>query len=90
MVCQDRLGTHARKLNCITPSPSPATFRPADGYPVVGFVPGTKGQVYVAMSHSGITLASLWGALASAEIGAQPAPLGRSEPLSETIPALLR
>jgi glycine/D-amino acid oxidase-like deaminating enzyme len=89
MVCQDRLGTNARKLNFIPPPP-PATFRPADGYPVVGFVPGTKGQVYVAMSHSGITLASLWGALASAEIGAQPAPLGRSEPLSETIPALLR
>jgi glycine/D-amino acid oxidase-like deaminating enzyme len=63
---------------------------PADGYPVVGFVPGTKGQIYVAMSHSGITLASLWGALASSEIKAQSVNLGRAEPLSDTIPALLR
>ena len=57
---------------------------------MVGFVPGTKGQIYVAMSHSGITLASLWGALASSEIKAQSVNLGRAEPLSDTIPALLR
>lgn len=45
---------------------------PKDGYPILGFVPNSS-QVYVAVTHSGVTLAPLIGELAAIELldGAQ-------------------
>ena len=48
---------------------------PQDGLPAIGFVPGAPG-VYVAVMHSGITLAAVAGAFAAGEIlGQSPHPL---------------
>jgi len=40
---------------------------PLDGYPVLGFVNAVP-NVYIALTHSGITLAPLIGELAAIEI----------------------
>jgi len=45
---------------------------PADGFPVVGFVPAVEG-LYVASMHSGMTLAAAIGKFAAAEIVATAA-----------------
>jgi glycine/D-amino acid oxidase-like deaminating enzyme len=48
---------------------------PADGFPVIGRPRATEG-LYVAVMHSGITLAPLVGLLAAGEIAA-----GRRDPM---------
>jgi glycine/D-amino acid oxidase-like deaminating enzyme len=40
---------------------------PADGFPAIGRMPGMEG-LYVAVMHSGVTLAPLVGELAAKEI----------------------
>jgi len=40
---------------------------PEDGFPAVGFVPGPEG-LYVAVMHSGVTLAPAIGRFAAEEI----------------------
>jgi len=40
---------------------------PKDDYPIVGFVPGSTG-VYIAVMHSGVTLAPIMGRMISSEI----------------------
>jgi glycine/D-amino acid oxidase-like deaminating enzyme len=40
---------------------------PEDGYPIVGFVPDSS-DVYVAVMHSGVTLAPIMGRMISREI----------------------
>lgn len=54
---------------------------PEGGYPVVGPVPGLEG-VYVAASHSGVTMGPLLGRLAAREIlhGVVDARLSRYRP----------
>ena len=47
----------------------PVGYRPMprDGFPVLGFPKGTP-NVYIALTHSGVTLAPLIGELAAMEI----------------------
>lgn len=40
---------------------------PRDGFPVVGYLPGSS-SVYVAVMHSGVTLAPIMGRLVAAEV----------------------
>ncbi len=49
--------------------PVPVGYRPMplDGYPVLGFGDGAP-NVYIALTHSGVTLAPLIGELAAIEI----------------------
>jgi glycine/D-amino acid oxidase-like deaminating enzyme len=54
----------APKLSHVTLGLRPT---PKDGFPVVGAVPGTQG-LYVAVMHSGITLAPAVGAFLAAEV----------------------
>ncbi|KAG2490325.1 hypothetical protein HYH03_011275 [Edaphochlamys debaryana] len=58
-----------------------AAYRPwpADGHPIVGPVPSAPG-LYVALMHSGVTLAPEVGALAAAELAAWDAEAGRPDP----------
>ena len=53
---------------------------PADGHPAVGFAPG-PGKVYVAVMHSGVTLAPLVGEMSAREIvdGACESALGGTD-----------
>lgn len=41
---------------------------PQDALPIIGWLPGKEGQVYVAVTHSGATLGPLLGRLVSEEI----------------------
>lgn len=63
--------------------PVPVGYRPMpqDGYPVLGF-PGRAPNVYIALTHSGVTLAPLIGELATMEIvdGARVEMLGPYRP----------
>ena len=56
-------------LNVATAIPQPVGYRPmpADGLPVLGFTAAVP-NLYVAMMHSGVTLAPLVGELAAIEI----------------------
>jgi hypothetical protein len=46
-----------------------AAWPRADGLPLIGFLPGpARGVVYLALTHSGVTLAPLVAALATEEI----------------------
>ena len=42
---------------------------PADGWPVVGPLPGSHGAVYIAVCHSGVTHAPFLGKAVAAEVG---------------------
>jgi len=54
---------------------------PADGQSVVGWLPGA-GRVYVAVTHSGVTLGAHLGRLVAAEVagGAELPELARYRP----------
>jgi glycine/D-amino acid oxidase-like deaminating enzyme len=41
---------------------------PQDALPIVGWLPGKEGKVYVAVTHSGATLGPLLGRLVAEEI----------------------
>ena len=40
---------------------------PKDGFPIVGYIPGSD-HVYIAVTHSGVTLAAIMGQLIRREI----------------------
>ena len=69
-------GRLVARMNAVLRLPEPARLAfttlglrptPADGFPVVGFLPGVAG-LYVATMHSGMTLAAAVGKFAAAEI----------------------
>ena len=56
-------------LSGATAAPAPVGYRPMplDGYPVLGFAPSVA-NLYVAVTHSGVTLAPVIGELAAMEM----------------------
>ncbi len=66
----DRATHYFPALQGATAIPQPVGYRPmpVDGLPVLGFAQAVPG-LYVAMMHSGVTLAPLVGELAAIEIG---------------------
>jgi glycine/D-amino acid oxidase-like deaminating enzyme len=66
----DRAAHYFPALRGATAVPQPVGYRPmpADGLPVLGFARSCP-NLYVAMMHSGVTLAPLVGDLAALEIG---------------------
>ena len=64
-----RASTYLPELKSATPVPVPVGYRPMpiDGMPVLGFAPAVS-NMYIALMHSGITLAPLVGELATMEI----------------------
>ena len=69
---EDLLGRAAQYLPALAGAkavPAPVGYRPMplDGYPVLGF-PQSAPNVYIALTHSGVTLAPLMGELATLEI----------------------
>lgn len=65
-----------RKVSAVLPGASDAEFDqltlgfrplPVDDYPIVGFIPGST-DVYVAVMHSGVTLAPIMGRMIKREI----------------------
>ena len=64
-----RASVYLPALRSATPTPVPVGYRPMpiDGLPVLGFTPAVP-NLYVALMHSGVTLAPLVGELATMEI----------------------
>lgn len=65
----DRASQYLPALSETKPVPVPVGYRPMplDGYPVLGFTEAAP-NVYIALTHSGVTLAPLIGELAAIEI----------------------
>jgi glycine/D-amino acid oxidase-like deaminating enzyme len=64
-----RAARYLRGLSGATAAPAPVGYRPMplDGYPILGFAPSVA-NLYVAVTHSGVTLAPVIGELAAMEI----------------------
>ena len=64
-----RAARYLRGLSGATATPAPVGYRPMplDGYPILGFAPSVA-NLYVAVTHSGVTLAPVIGELAAMEI----------------------
>ena len=64
-----RAARYLRGLSGATAAPAPVGYRPMplDGYPILGFAPSVA-NLYVAVAHSGVTLAPVIGELAAMEI----------------------
>ena len=64
-----RAARYLRGLSGATAAPAPVGYRPMplDGYPILGFAPSVA-NLYLAVTHSGVTLAPVIGELAAMEI----------------------
>ena len=64
-----RAAEYVPALKGVSPAPVPVGYRPMplDGFPVLGFAPQAP-NVYLALTHSGVTLAPLIAQLAAMEI----------------------